>query len=186
MPAGSRLSSTEIGTTHMLVAGDEKAPPLVLLHGAGVSAAIWARNIGALAARHCVYALDTLGNLGPSVARDKVRAPADLHRWLGEVLDALEIGRADLLGMSMGGWIATGFAAAAPDRVARLGLIAPGATFAPLRLGFVLRGLPLLIRPSPRYASRYLHWASTGNQRSDPEYTAVLDGLGAVMAAGFA
>lgn len=46
--------------------------------------------------------------------------------WLDEVLTALDVGRAHLVGTSYGGWIALRHALRAPDAVASLALLDPG------------------------------------------------------------
>jgi pimeloyl-ACP methyl ester carboxylesterase len=92
------------------------APPLVLVHGVGGDADQWAFCLEALRASRRVIAVDLPG-FGRS---DK---PAIDYRIGGyvEMLDRflteLGIGRASLLGHSLGGWIVASFALAFPDRV---------------------------------------------------------------------
>jgi pimeloyl-ACP methyl ester carboxylesterase len=64
--------------------------------------------------------------------------------WLADVLAALGHQQAALVGISQGAWVALKFAAAEPQRVPRLVLLAPaGVTTA--RLSFLLRALPLTL-----------------------------------------
>src|SRR5207253_2668845 len=92
--------------------------PVVLVHGLSGSWRWWQPVLEPLAERHRVYLLD-LPRLG-------VRLPADeLTRWLGRWLDAAALERVDLIGHSLGGLIAAELAAAQPQRVQRLVLIAP-------------------------------------------------------------
>ncbi|MFN2197933.1 MAG: alpha/beta fold hydrolase, partial [Anaerolineales bacterium] len=58
-----------------------------------------------------------------------------------ELLDALDITQAPFIGHSYGGWLSTNFALRCPERVMRLSLIAPAATFTPLSWQFFVRGI---------------------------------------------
>ncbi|MDQ2996203.1 MAG: 2-succinyl-6-hydroxy-2,4-cyclohexadiene-1-carboxylate synthase [Chloroflexota bacterium] len=95
--------------------------PLLLLHGFTGSASTWTPMIGALRPHFRTIAPDLIGH-GHS------DSPLDAERYRMErcvadvlaLLDALEIGRADVLGYSMGGRVALHFAAAAPERVGAL------------------------------------------------------------------
>jgi len=101
---------------HCLVAGS--GPPLVLLHGLSASSIWWRRNIGALATRHRVYAVDLPG-FGRS--RPKRRFTLDgavdaLVAWM----DAMCLPSANFCGHSMGGHLCIRLASAHPNRVRRL------------------------------------------------------------------
>jgi flavin reductase (DIM6/NTAB) family NADH-FMN oxidoreductase RutF/pimeloyl-ACP methyl ester carboxylesterase len=101
---------------------DGAGEPVVLIHGVGLNAAIWAPQIEALSKTHRVIALDMAGH-GQS-ARPPVSAGlADYVDQLTKLLDDLEIEKANLIGHSMGGLVALGFALANPDRVLRLGVL---------------------------------------------------------------
>ncbi|WP_437684952.1 alpha/beta fold hydrolase [Sorangium sp. So ce176] len=126
-PARSRELSTRFGATHVLVAGPEDAPPLVCLHGALASSAHLLGELGPLLARHRVHAIDVIGQ---SVKSADVRLPIDgpaYAEWLTDVLDALGLARAHLLGVSWGGFAALRMAQVAPGRIDRLVLIVPAA-----------------------------------------------------------
>jgi pimeloyl-ACP methyl ester carboxylesterase len=98
-------------------AGD---PPLVLCHGAGGNHAIWFQQVPTLAAARRVLTFDQRG-FGRSTARTSATTPALAVRDLGGVLAAAGVaGPIDLVGQSMGGWCALGFAVAHPGRVRRL------------------------------------------------------------------
>ncbi|MFC6733716.1 alpha/beta fold hydrolase [Haladaptatus sp. DYSN1] len=108
---------------HYLEAGDS-GPPVVLLHGGIVDAAhlSWGAVIEPLAETHHVYALDMLG-YGRSDIPD-IEYTTDRHvELLGGFLDAVGLDRAALVGISLGGGVALGFALRNPDRVDRLVLV---------------------------------------------------------------
>jgi len=92
--------------------------PVVLVHGLSGSWRWWQPVLEPLAERRRVHVLD-LPRLG-------TRLPAEeLTGWLGRWLDAAALERVDLIGHSLGGLIAAELAAAEPERVNRLALVAP-------------------------------------------------------------
>jgi pimeloyl-ACP methyl ester carboxylesterase len=138
------------GETRVLELGD--GPPLVLVHGFMDNAALWAPILSALAARHRVIAVDLPGH---GLANPFDYAEADLQdvarTFVREVLDALELESAALVGSSLGGFVCTVFALDAPTRVTSLVLVgAPvGVTRevpTPLFVIGLLAGLPVVGR----------------------------------------
>ena len=98
---------TPSGRTFVRVSGRGTDPPLVLLSGMRGTSLMWIPNIAALSARYRVYALDTIVDVGRSVARRGFSTPDDLALWLDEVLGVLvPEGPLNLMGMSYGGWLA--------------------------------------------------------------------------------
>jgi pyruvate dehydrogenase E2 component (dihydrolipoamide acetyltransferase) len=97
----------------------EGGEPLVLLHGFGGDLNNWLFNAPALSAERAVYALDLPGHGG------SVKEARDLVDALREFLDSQGLSNVHLAGHSMGGLVAGEFAAAEPDRVLSLTLIAP-------------------------------------------------------------
>jgi pimeloyl-ACP methyl ester carboxylesterase len=133
--------------------------PMVLLHGAGTTSLMWYPLLGGLVGR-TIYAIDVVGDPGLSVQRVPIRDEADLAEWLGEVLDALDLDRVNLVGASYGGWIALNFARRVPQRVAALILVEPALDR--LRGWFWIHGLAVALafampRPIARRALRRLH-----------------------------
>ena len=96
-----------------------EGPPLVLCHGLGGNHAIWWRQIDTLAARHEVITWDQRG-FGNSTARSGDIGPPAARRDLAAMLDHLQIDQVGLIGQSMGGWTALGYALAHPERVRSL------------------------------------------------------------------
>jgi pimeloyl-ACP methyl ester carboxylesterase len=107
------------GATQIIEAGE--GPPLLLLHGGLGEAFQWAPLMPALAQRYHVLAVDRPGHglADPFDYRD-VDMLSIASRFTGEILDALNIRSAAILGNSMGGLWAVGFALAHPERVTRL------------------------------------------------------------------
>ena len=93
--------------------------PLVLSHGAGGNHAVWFQQVAHFARTRRVVLWDQRG-FGRSSARGGPNTPARATADLAALLDQLGIARADVVGQSMGGWAALGFALAQPARVRSL------------------------------------------------------------------
>jgi abhydrolase domain-containing protein 6 len=99
--------------------------PVVLLHGFGASADSWNRFARPLMKRYRVIAPDLPGwGASTRVETASYGYPAQVER-LHQFLSLLKLGRVHLIGHSMGGFIASAYAARYPDKVITLGLIAP-------------------------------------------------------------
>jgi len=109
--------------THSLQAG-EGAETVLLLHGGGVDGAelSWKLVIPALAERFRVIAPDWPG-YGKSDDSPSGMTMKTLVDFCLEMLDRLDIQRAHLVGLSMGGGAALGLALAQPERAASLTLV---------------------------------------------------------------
>ncbi|AXB42750.1 alpha/beta fold hydrolase [Amycolatopsis albispora] len=126
VPAERRHVPTGEGDTFVLVCGPEDAPPLVLLHGSGSNAAMWAGDVTAWSEHFRVFAIDLIGEPGLS-APSRPPLDSEAHaRWLDEVLAQLGVGSVSLVGISLGGWLALDYATRRPERVAQLVLLCPG------------------------------------------------------------
>ena len=92
-------------------------PPLILIHGSGMTAATWAPLMPHLSGRR-LLALDLPG-FGLSDPYDYSGRPLRSHAvaQLHSLLDALELEQADIVGTSLGGMWALNLAAAHPRRV---------------------------------------------------------------------
>lgn len=98
--------------------------PILLLHGGGVDSALisWDEIIPGLAQRHRVIAPDLPG-YGLS-AKPQVNYTQDYYLdFLPKFLDALQLDKTSLAGLSLGGGIALGFTLAHPERVEKLILV---------------------------------------------------------------
>src|SRR6266567_462842 len=115
------------GRTRYLEAGTGE--PTILLHGVGFTAGgdSWFLNIGPLAEKVRVLAVDCVGwGLGDRL--DLEYSFSYLVVFVREFQDALGLGRSNIVGHSMGGWIASLFAYESPERVNKLVLVASGGT----------------------------------------------------------
>jgi pimeloyl-ACP methyl ester carboxylesterase len=102
-----------------------QGPPVLLLHGLGDSSATWAALLPELARTHRVIAPDLLGHGRSDTPRGDYSIPAHAND-LRDLLDALRLRRATVIGHSLGGGLAMQLAYQFPHLVDRLILVAPG------------------------------------------------------------
>ena len=156
----SREVATSSGPAHVLVAGPMNAPPLVVLHGAMASSAHVLGELGPLLGHVRAYAVDVVGQSVKGADARLSVANDDYGRWLVEVLDGLGLARANVLGVSWGGFVATRLAVVAPERIERLALLVPaGIVKTPAWTGMTKMGLPMaryLAFPTPKNLERFL------------------------------
>jgi pimeloyl-ACP methyl ester carboxylesterase len=136
---------TTFGSTHVIEAGEEDKPPLVLLHAMCFSSTAWVRNLAALSRERRVLAIDTIG----------VRGRDDYARWFAEVLQSLQVTRTAIAGNSYGGWLAANFAMVRPDLVSHLVLVSPPLVFVKYRPSFYAILLQALLARSPARAENF-------------------------------
>ena len=159
VPSETRFVDTTWGATFVRISGPADGRPLVLLHGAGATSLMFAPNVAEWAGRFRVHAVDDVYDFGRSVYVRELQSPGDYVDWLDQVLDGLGLGeRVNLLGLSYGGWIASQYGLAHPERLSRLVLVAPAATAAPLSRGFIMRGLSCAI-PHPYFIESMVRWS---------------------------
>src|SRR3954449_3543383 len=122
-------------------------PPVVLIHGMVNSSRHWRGVAERLAERHTVIAPDLVGHGDSATPRGdySLGAHATVIR---DLLSALGIGRATVVGHSFGGGVAMVFFWQYPHRVARLGLVSSGGLgpeVSPLLRSVALPGASALI-----------------------------------------
>jgi 4,5:9,10-diseco-3-hydroxy-5,9,17-trioxoandrosta-1(10),2-diene-4-oate hydrolase len=106
-----------------------QGPALVLLHGSGPGVSGWSNfrgNFPVFAGQFRTVVMDMPGfgrSERPELDRAYPRVAAD---GLARLLDGIGIEKANLLGNSMGGYVALEFALAYPERVERMVLMGPG------------------------------------------------------------
>ncbi len=99
-----------------------EGPPVVLVHGLGMTREMWDWQWPALTGRFQTVRYDLLGH----GASDKPRETYSLTRFADQaaaVMDGLGIDRAALVGFSLGGMIVRAFALAHPERVTALAIL---------------------------------------------------------------
>ncbi len=151
LPSGIRVRVVE--------SGPEDGEAVVMLPGWGCSAYAFRKNVGALGERGArVVAVEMKGQgcSDKPLGNGEYSVEA-LTEHVIEVLDALEIDSATLVGLSLGGLVAVRVALQAPERVRRLALLDP-VGFGRVRLVGLARLFPVSVGGVfPRIAAR--RWA---------------------------
>jgi pimeloyl-ACP methyl ester carboxylesterase len=124
---------SRFGATHVIVSGPEDGYPILLLPPGGTYAPIWVRNVGPLSRSFRVLAVDILGEVNKSKPIRPILSHAEFMQWMADLLDGLGIERAHLVGNSNGGFFALETALNLPERVNKVVLISPAATFVQMR-----------------------------------------------------
>jgi len=154
--------STHFGSTHLNAAGPQGAPTMLLLPGFGANSTMWFPNIAALSSQFRVYAIDTNGQPGKSIPLQPL-TPSNNSEWIAELMDGLGITKAHLVGISLGGWLALRFAIHRPDRVSRVVLLDPAASFEGMSFAFLRHSfLPFMVHPTRSGLVKYFRWMTGG------------------------
>ena len=137
---GTSFLSTPSGETHILDAGEGEV--ILLVHGSSGSIADWQESVAyRLAESYRVVAFDSYG-FGLSERNDAFEYGHPLWTQQAiEVLDALEIERAVVVGHSAGAGVAIALAAYFPERTRGVVLTGHGFTFDPAQMMPVLPGI---------------------------------------------
>ncbi len=157
IPYRTAFVDTRHGTTHVVMSGSDAGAPLILLHAASLSAVQWYLQAADLGSRYRLLAVDIMGDIGRSTQTRPIHSRDDAATWLADVMDALEVGKASLIGSSFGGFLCANLAARNPERIQAVVLLAPAATLQPfstaakifIRLGSLVP-LPSTVRPGLR------------------------------------
>lgn len=138
-----------------------EGPPLVLTHGGGSNHINWWQQIPAFADHYTVVTFDLRGF---GLSGDDGRGAPEMVNDLEGLIDHLGYDRVALLGQSVGGFAAAGYASRHPERVRTLILTSSPAGLVPLppmppavdKAFADLGNLP----PYPELAKTMLHWDS--------------------------
>jgi pimeloyl-ACP methyl ester carboxylesterase len=132
-----RVVPTRFGDAHVLQAGPEEAPPVVVFQGGNVVNPLTLAWFASLTDRYRIHAPDTIGQPGKSSGARVSANDASLGEWATDVMDGLGIGSAAVVGISYGGGVVLRLAMRAPERIERAVLVVP-AGIADVPLGSML------------------------------------------------
>jgi pimeloyl-ACP methyl ester carboxylesterase len=158
VPSETRALDTSFGSTFVRISGKTTSPPLVLLHGGGGNSLQWIPNVKMLSEDYRLYAVDNIYDNGRSVNTRPIGGPDDLVDWLDELFTALGLGTGiNLVGLSLGGWLAGWYAYRLPGRLDKVVLLAPAFTVLPLSMAFLVRAI-LCTVPLRLFTRSFLFW----------------------------
>jgi pimeloyl-ACP methyl ester carboxylesterase len=178
IPCDECYLDTGCGRTHVLECGNRDASPLVLFHGTGNNSLMWRFNVEGLGEHFMLYLIDTVNDPGKSEATTTFKAATDYARWTTEVLDALGLDRANLVGHSKGGWVVLNTTISAPERVKRIALIAPAVGINPkLSRNFIRRSLRVGMFPRRKNVISYLRYMSGPDAQVNTDYAEYLSNV---------
>ena len=169
VPSETAYVDTSWGETFVRISGPEDGPPLVLLPGANATGLMYEPNVAAWSERYRVYAVDNVFDFGRSIYVRNLKTPEDFVDWFDELLTKLGLEKdIHLLGLSYGGWIASQYALAHPERLESLVLVAPAATVAWFSSDFIKYGIKCLI-PHPHFTKSMVNWIMEDAANGTPE-----------------
>jgi pimeloyl-ACP methyl ester carboxylesterase len=121
---GAHLHQVEVDGTPVNYAdiGEGELEPIVFVHGLGGQWQNWLENIPRAAQERRVIALDLPGFGSTPTPRDRITIPG-YGRCVDAVCERLSLGRVDMVGNSMGGYIAAEVAIQFPERIDQLILV---------------------------------------------------------------
>ena len=158
VPYESTCVNTPWGETHVMCSGPKEAPVLVLLHGMSFSSTMWYRNVEDWSQSHRVVAIDIIGTPGKSIAVRTLRNSADCTGWLNDVFDKLHIKRTYVVAHSFGAWLSLAYAMKHPERIEKIVLLSPAATFLPVVKQFYLRLMLTIALPFRPVFESFAGW----------------------------
>jgi pimeloyl-ACP methyl ester carboxylesterase len=119
---------TRFGHTQVLVSGENNLETIILLHPMGLNLTSWTPQINTLSEHYRIIAIDTIGDQGRSIVRrDYPETIKEYSFWLNDIIEFYGIIDVNIIGNSMGGWIAHGYAIHFYEKIEKLILISPAA-----------------------------------------------------------
>ncbi|NGP88454.1 alpha/beta fold hydrolase [Fodinibius halophilus] len=146
-PKKEQSLSTSFGDTHILIAGDTSKPPLLCLHAMMTSSAHLVAALEPLLENYHIIAPDIPGESVKGIPKRLSYSDDSQARWLNEILNGLALGKINLFGISLGGFIARQFASQHPQKVNNLILLVP----AGIVQGSIFKGLMKMALPMIMY-----------------------------------
>ena len=113
----------EVAGANIQVVKGGSGDPLLVLHGE-MGHPGWMRYHEGLSQRNTLH-IPSHPGFGNSDRLDWIMSVRDMAGWYLEAIDDLGLGQVDLMGFSLGGWLAAEMAAMSPDMFKKLVLVAP-------------------------------------------------------------
>jgi pimeloyl-ACP methyl ester carboxylesterase len=134
---------TRFGATHVIASGPADSRPLFLFGAMMVGATQWRASVAELSHHFRVFAVDLIGEPNKGEPSRSISTRQGYADWFTDLLNALKIERASIVGNSYGGFLALSQASLTPERVDRIVLLSPAETLAPIGWKFYAHMLSL-------------------------------------------
>lgn len=132
--------NTRYGKTFAIASGEKSNPPLILLHGSGMNSVMWLRDMQEYSRNYRVYAIDILGEPGKSDEYRPSLSSSYYAEWLKDVFDDLSVKKANVIGISLGAWLAIKFSVNYPEKVSKIVLLCPSGV-GPQKKSFIFKAI---------------------------------------------
>lgn len=177
-PNETKDIQTKYGTVRVYYFTEEKnrdEEPIVLLPGRSASTPMWEPNLEGLMKERPIYAIDLLGEPGMSIQTVAIDNRQVQAEWLNQVFEELNLDRAHIVGVSIGGWTAMNLARYYPERIASISLLDPVFVFAPISLKMIALSIPASVPAIPQaIREKMLSYISGGAKADESEPIAKL------------
>jgi pimeloyl-ACP methyl ester carboxylesterase len=154
---------TRYGHTHVLIGGPQNGKPIVVFHGWNGNAAGVGSEFPFLFDSFRVYMPDIIGHPGRSSANRPKTTGSTYADWAADVLDALNIQKTILLGISGGGWVTLKFASYYPQKVSQAIVVSSDGLSSTNTWGMVWGMLPVALFPNRITADWFLKFMTSPN-----------------------
>ncbi|MFD2213295.1 alpha/beta fold hydrolase [Metabacillus endolithicus] len=158
--------NTAQGKTHIIESGNKTAPSLILLHGGSMSSTMWYPNVMEWSKNYRVICVDILGDKNKSIPQIEFIDRPSYALWLKDVLDTLQIKKADIVGLSYGALNVVNFLLFYPEIVNRVVLMSPAATYVPFDSKFYTHAFGMVKNPSG--VQSFLNWIFDDRYKPHP------------------
>ena len=152
---------TRYGHTHVLIGGPVNGQPIVVFHGWNGNAAGVGSEFPFLFDSLRVYMPDIIGHPGRSSANRPKVTGSTYADWAVDVLDALNIQKTIVLGVSGGGWVTLKFASYYPQKVSQAIVISTDGLSSTNTLGMLWGMLPVALFPNRTTAGWFLKFMTS-------------------------
>jgi len=132
--------NTRYGKSFIIASGEKSNPPLILFHGSGMNSVMWLRDMEEYSKNYRVYAIDILGEPGKSDENRPSLIGSHYADWLKDIFNDLSLEKANIVGISLGAWLAIKFSVSYPEMVSKLVLLCPSGV-SPQKKSFIFRAV---------------------------------------------
>lgn len=177
VPYETRFVDTRHGQTHVVIGGPADGQPVILFHGWNGSAAGAGVDFPFLFPSFRVYVPDIIGHAGRSAPHRPKPVGSTYADWASDVLDALNIPQALVLGISGGGWMTLKFAAYYPQRVVRAVVMSTDGLSSTNAWGMLGGMLPAALLPNRTTTRWFMEFVTSRHRPQDRQAQGFADAM---------